>query len=726
MDVSKILEPLNSEQREAVCSEEQAVLVLAGAGSGKTRVLVHRIAWLVTVKGVSPYQIIAVTFTNKAANEMRQRVEAILGRQTTGMWIGTFHGLAHRFLRQHGHEANLSAEFQVLDAQDQYRLIRRAMRSLQVDESRYPPRQVQWFINAKKDEGLRAPHLSGDDDPIQAQMIEIYREYETLCQRSGLVDFAELLLRFQETLRNHSELLAHYQDRFIHILVDEFQDTNAIQYAWLRLLAGERCHPFVVGDDDQSIYGWRGARIENTQHFIRDFAKAKTMRLQQNYRSTGNILAVANALITHNGGRIGKKLWTKGAKGVPIDLYAARDDYEEVRFVVDQIMQEQEHGQCYADMAILYRSNAQSRLFEERLMTQGIAYRVYGGIRFFDRAEIKDALGYLRLVNNRDDDGAFDRIVNLPPRGIGERTQALIRTTAKQQQISLWRAGQLLLGGSTLPGRANQALQKFIQLIDRLSVDMSQCVLGEQISLIIAHSGLADYYAKDKNELAEQKLENLEELVVAASHFEQHDEVDQQVVEPDHEEEKIDELAIDSRTAFLNQAVLESGEGQAGPDEEGVQLMTLHSAKGLEFSVVFLCGLEEGLFPHARSIDTGALEEERRLCYVGITRARQKLVMSYAQSRRRFQSMQYQQVSRFVREIPDDLINDVRAGFGTYHRAERSAAPFYPGQPVSHGKFGEGIVMSVEGSGEQMRIEVNFSDAGHKWLVATYANLKPA
>lgn len=732
MDVSHILDELNAAQREAVSSPEGAMLVLAGAGSGKTRVLIHRIAWLVEVVGVSPYRIMAVTFTNKAAHEMRTRAERMLQVPVGAMWIGTFHGLAHRFLRQHWREAKLVEGFQILDSDDQYRLIRRVMKSLDMDESRYPPRQVQWFINAQKDEGRRPQHLNDFDDPIQVQMIKVYRAYEETCQRSGLIDFAELLLRALETLRDTPDLLAHYRERFAHVLVDEFQDTNAIQYAWIRLLTGEQTHPFVVGDDDQSIYGWRGARIENILNFSKDYSQAQTIRLEQNYRSTGNILAAANALIDHNSGRMGKELWTDDRDGPLIELYAAWNDREEARFIVDRIQQASDKGQSYADMAILYRSNAQSRLFEELLVAKAIPYRVYGGLRFFERAEIKDALAYLRLINNREDDASFERVVNMPTRGIGERTLDVVRQVAREQQVTLWRAAASLIGGDALTARASNALLAFLKLIDAMAEQVVDLELHEQVDHVIAHSGLADHYAKGKGEKAEQKLENLEELVSAARGFAY--DYDPDDIYGDNPEDHPD---MDMLTAFLTHAALEAGEGQSTAGEASVQLMTLHSAKGLEFPLVFLCGLEEGLFPHSRSSEDGLkLEEERRLCYVGITRAREELVLSYAESRTLHGSEGYQQVSRFVKELPAKLLNEIRPRAGVsqpvYHdqrpgrpsAAVQSESQFKLGQRVNHAKFGEGIVTNLEGSGAHARVEVNFESAGPKWLVVSYANLQ--
>ena len=723
MDVSFIIDPLNDAQREAVTAEQQPLLVLAGAGSGKTRVLVHRVAWLIQVEHVSPYGILAVTFTNKAAGEMRSRIEQLIGVPTRGMWVGTFHGLAHRLLRAHWKEAGLPQTFQVLDSDDQYRVIRRILKALELDESRWPPRQVQWFINARKDEGLRPQHIEHKGDPYMRQQLAIYQAYEEVCQRSGLVDFAELLLRAHELWLQHPELLAHYQQRFQHILVDEFQDTNTIQYAWLRVLAGNAGRITMVGDDDQSIYGWRGARVENLMRFERDFPGARTLRLEQNYRSTGVILKAANALIAHNDGRLGKNLWTAGSEGEPIRLYAALNEQDEARFVVDQIQSLIDRGAARSDIAVLYRSNAQSRVFEERLLQTGIPYRVYGGLRFFERQEIKDALAYLRLCENREDDASFDRIVNHPPRGIGERTLAEIRDRARLEKVSLWAAALDLQQSDTLNARARNALAGFFGLIDTLAESIDGLPLGEQVEHVVQGAALKEHYVKEKGEKGQARLENLDELVNAAREFEY--DVD--------EDEQMEPMA-----AFLSHAALEAGEGQAERWQDCVQLMTLHSAKGLEFDQVFLCGLEEGLFPHQRSVEEpGRLEEERRLCYVGITRARKDLTLSYAEHRRLHGTENYCMPSRFIREIPAELVDEIRPRIQVsrpYATATRSPSlredppveGLELGRRVQHNKFGEGVVLNFEGRGAHARVQVNFENAGTKWLVVAYANLQPA
>jgi len=719
MDVTYILDPLNDAQRDAVTAATTNSLVLAGAGSGKTRVLVHRIAWLIQAEGASPYGILAVTFTNKAAAEMRGRIEELLGMPASGMWVGTFHGLAHRLLRAHWKDANLPQTFQIIDSDDQYRVIRRILKSMALDEDKWQPKQVQWFINGRKDEGLRPQHLDNRGDPYLTQMIRIYQAYEETCQRAGLVDFAELLLRAHELWRNHPEILQHYQHRFHHVLVDEFQDTNTIQYAWLRLLVGQHNKLFVVGDDDQSIYGWRGARIENIQRFNKDFPDTQLLRLEQNYRSTGTILSAANALIAFNDGRLGKKLWTDGGRGEPIRLYAAFNEIDEANFIVERIKRWIEEGQRRSESAILYRSNAQSRVIEEALMMAGIPYRVYGGLRFFERAEIKDALAYLRLMKNSDDDASFERVVNTPVRGIGNRTLELVRERARQTGISLWQACKILCDTSQPGSRGVAALDVFLRLIEQLAHDTADLELHEQTEHVINCSGLITHFQKEKGEKGRARIENLEELVTAARQFEY----------------DTNELEMDDLSAFLAHAALEAGEGQGDTEQDCVQLMTLHSAKGLEFPLVFLCGMEEGLFPHQLSIEEpGRLEEERRLCYVGITRAKQHLYLSHAECRRLYGSESYQPASRFIREIPDELIEEIRTAtrIATPAPIPRRAVKHLDdapsglrlGQQVSHAKFGEGVILNYEGQGGHARVQVNFKNAGSKWLVVAYANLQ--
>ncbi|MEW8506655.1 MAG: DNA helicase II [Candidatus Thiodiazotropha sp.] len=719
MDVSPILDPLNDAQREAVTAPVGSLLVLAGAGSGKTRVLVHRIAWLLAAESASPWSVLAVTFTNKAAREMRYRIENLLGQPLGGMWVGTFHGLAHRLLRAHWKEAGLPQGFQILDSDDQFRLIKRLLKNLDLDESRWPPRQIQWFINGRKDEGLRAQHLDDGGDPYQQQMIRLYNAYQETCDRGGQVDFAELLLRAHELWRERPDILQHYQQRFQHILVDEFQDTNAIQYAWLRMLAGARSNLFVVGDDDQSIYGWRGARVENIQSFQAHYERATLVRLEQNYRSSGNILNAANALINNNPSRLGKQLWTQDGDGEPIRLYAAFNEIDEARFVVERIRQFIDEGNTQSEAAILYRTTAQSRLFEEALIQAAIPYRVYGGLRFFERAEIKDALAYLRLLSNQHDDGAFERAVNMPPRGIGPKTMDAVRMHARDFDSSLWQAAAELLQGEAMPKRAATALRGFLDLIEELRINCPALSLPEQVEQVLTASGLPDHFGKNRDGKGIDRKENLEELVNATRQFGY--EVD-------------DESEMDELSAFLSHAALEAGEAQGDPSESCVQLMTLHSAKGLEFPLVFLVGMEEGLFPHSMSADDPArLEEERRLCYVGVTRAMQALYLCHAESRRLHGSDSYPLPSRFIREMPAELMSEVRAGPGMSQPLHGSPpylevgeqSGFELGQRVRHAKFGEGVVLNAEGQGRSARVQVNFEEVGSKWLVLAYANLLP-
>lgn len=726
MDVSHILDDLNDPQREAVCAPAEHLLVLAGAGSGKTRVLVHRIAWLIQTENVSPYSIFAVTFTNKAAGEMRGRIESLLTLPVNGMWVGTFHSLAHRLLRTHWADAGLPQTFQILDSDDQQRTLKRIIRGLDLDETQWPAKQAQWFINSRKDEGQRPQHIEHFDDPFQRQMIRIYQAYEEQCQRAGLVDFAELLLRAHELWLINPHVLEHYRQRFQHILVDEFQDTNSIQYAWVRLLAGDHSCAFAVGDDDQSIYGWRGARIENIQQFGKDFPGTRTIRLEQNYRSTGNILKAANALIANNTDRLGKKLWTADDDGEPIQLYSAFNERDEARFVSDQIQDWVDDNGVYRDCAVLYRSNAQSRVIEEALIQAGVPYRVYGGLRFFERQEIRDALAYLRLIANRHDDAAFERVVNTPTRGIGDRTVSTARDYAREHKVSLWQAAHAVVDEKLLAARAITALDAFLSLVENLASDTVSMDLYEQFEHSLHYSGLLVHYKKDKGEKGQARIENLEELVNAARYFEKDNSVE--------EEAEMDDLSV-----FLSHAALEAGDNQTEASQDGVQLMTLHSAKGLEFPLVFLCGVEEGLFPHQMSLEEpGRLAEERRLCYVGITRARQRLYLTHAETRRLYGNETYPHRSRFVDEIPSELTKEVRLG-GSVSFAAHSNNSYQPenlseegpeglhlGQHVLHAKFGNGIVLNYEGQGTQARVQVNFDDVGTKWLVISYANLAPA
>jgi DNA helicase-2/ATP-dependent DNA helicase PcrA len=719
MDVSMVLDGLNEAQREAVAAPTGNMLVLAGAGSGKTRVLVHRIAWYIETGEASPHGILAVTFTNKAAAEMRGRIEVLLKKPIGGMWVGTFHGIAHRLLRAHWQEAGLPESFQILDSEDQFRTIRRVVRNMELDESQYPPREIQWYINGKKEEGLRPRHIETHGDHEQQQLLRIYQAYQTLCDRSGLVDFAELLLRAHELFRDQQRVLAIYRQRFRHLLVDEFQDTNALQYAWLRLLAGGGGTLFAVGDDDQSIYSWRGAQMENMQHFQKDFSDSRLIRLEQNYRSTANILAAANALIANNATRLGKELWTESDTGEKIDLYAAYNEQDEARFVTDRISSAKGKGSTYSGHAILYRVGAQSRVLEEALMQAGIPYKVFGGMRFYERAEIKDALAYLRLAVFNNDDASFERIVNTPTRGIGDRTLEELRGRARRDSISLWQAAVQVLHDKVLPERATNALGRFMKLVWDMGQAVKQTDLGEAMQLVVQGSGLVDHYRKEKGERGIARIENLEELVTAAGEFE--------VDRDEHGD-------MDPLTAFLGHAALESGETQAEGYADYVSLMTLHAAKGLEFENVYLVGMEEGLFPHQRSSgDHIQLEEERRLCYVGITRAGRKLTLTYAQHRRLHGGEYYPQPSRFLGELPATVLSEVRLGGSVaqpvFRRSDSDPghdSGLNLGQRVVHAKFGEGVVLNLEGHGSHARVQVNFEQAGRKWLVLAYADLRAA
>ena len=719
MDVSHVLDSLNASQRDAVGASSGNLLILAGAGSGKTRVLVHRIAWYIATGEASPQSILAVTFTNKAAAEMRSRIENLLGQSIRGMWVGTFHGLCHRLLRAHWQDANLPENFQILDSEDQYRTIRRTIRAMMLDESQYPPKEAQWYINAQKDKGLRPENINDEGDVTTAQMIQIYKIYQQTCERSGAVDFAELLLRTYELFNEKESIREYYQQRFNHILVDEFQDTNELQYKWLRLLVGNDNTLFAVGDDDQSIYSWRGARVENMQAFERDFKNTKLLKLEQNYRSTTTILNAANKLIGNNSARLGKNLWTDGEEGELIGIYMAYNETDEARYVVDQIKKAPEQGIVFSDHAILYRVSAQSRVLEEALLRSKIPYRVYGGVRFYERMEIKDALAYVRIATFQDDDVSFERIVNTPTRGIGNKTVEELRTIAKNDNCSLWKAAFHIIEHKLLSARAINSLEEFIRLIKKMSLTASELTLDEQVDGIIKLSGLINHFKKEKGEKGLARIENLEELVKAASEFEVGD------------DEELKEM--NTMQAFLAHAALESGETQAGDKSNCVHLMTLHSAKGLEFPSIYLVGMEEGLFPHQRSSnDLKQLEEERRLCYVGITRAKKTLTLTYTQYRRLHGSDYYPQPSRFINEIPAELLCEIRLGGSVTESLFRNEetkssgkdGQLTLGQRVSHAKFGEGVILNLEGNGSHMRIQVNFEKAGSKWLVASYANLQ--
>lgn len=724
MNVSHLLDQLNDAQRQAVCAAPSNQLILAGAGSGKTRVLVHRIAWLIQVEQISPHQIMAVTFTNKAAKEMRLRLQASLGEGVAAgfhrnLWVGTFHGIAHRLLKAHWQQAQLPQNFQILDSDDQLRVIKRVYQTLQLDEKRWPCKQSQWFINGQKDEGIRPAHMPDSHDPFTQTMKLIYSEYERACALGGMVDFAELLLRSHELWLQHPDLLQHYQRRFPFILVDEFQDTNAVQYAWLRMLGGQDSYVTAVGDDDQSIYGWRGARIENIQAFEEHFKSTQITRLEQNYRSTGTILAAANAVILNNSGRLGKNLWTSGGDGEPIHLYCAFNEQDEARYVVEKIEELVRQGHNRQEVAILYRSNAQSRILEEAMVRQGMAYRIYGGHRFYDRLEIKNALAYLRLVLNRHDDTAFERVINTPTRGIGNKTVEGIRLLAREQGCSLFQAAQHLLANKGITARAGGLIQQFLDLLSDLEQRFEGLSLGSQVETVLEVTRLMEFHRNEKGERGQARVENLEELVNACRNFESGDSDQTPLV------------------AFLDNAALDAGDAQADEHQDAVQMMTLHSAKGLEFPFVYMVGMEENLFPHKMSSDSSeGLEEERRLCYVGITRAMTQLTITYAESRRLYGSETYNPMSRFIREIPQNLIQEVRLKStvirpGSFHSSipsQQQNSPgceFYLGQIVRHNVFGEGTVLHFEGQGPSTRVQVNFDRDGSKWLVVQYAKLEP-
>ncbi|MEK2071841.1 DNA helicase II [Vibrio parahaemolyticus] len=721
MDPSLLLDGLNDKQREAVAAPLENLLVLAGAGSGKTRVLVHRIAWLMSVERASPFSIMSVTFTNKAAAEMRGRIEELMMGSASGMWNGTFHGICHRILRAHYLDAKLPEDFQIIDSDDQQRLLKRLIKAQNLDEKQWPARQVAWWINGKKDEGLRPAHIDAYHDPVTKTYLQLYTAYQEACDRAGLVDFAEILLRAHELLRDNKFVREHYQARFKHILVDEFQDTNNIQYAWLRMMAGPECHVMIVGDDDQSIYGWRGAKVENIEKFTREFPSVTTIRLEQNYRSTKTILEASNTLIANNTERMGKELWTDGVVGEPISVYSAYNELDEARFAVNKIKEWQDKGGALNDAAMLYRNNAQSRVLEEALIQAGLPYRIYGGMRFFERQEIKDALAYMRLMANRNDDAAFERVVNTPTRGLGDKTLETIRRAARDRGCTMWEASVAMLDEQVLAGRAAGALGRFIELITALEDDTLEMPLHEQTDHVIKYSGLFAMYEQEKGEKSKARIENLEELVTATRQFEK--------------PEEAEEMSL--LTAFLTHAALEAGEGQADEFEDAVQLMTLHSAKGLEFPLVFMVGVEEGMFPSQMSAEeAGRLEEERRLCYVGMTRAMQKLYITYAEMRRLYGQDKYHKPSRFIRELPETCLDEVRmkaqvsrpTSSGRFSQTavkeNFNDTGFSLGSRVMHPKFGEGTIINFEGSGPQSRVQIAFNGEGIKWLVTAYARLE--
>jgi len=745
---SPLLANLNPEQLAAVTLPHASALVLAGAGSGKTRVLTTRIAWLLATGQASPLSVLAVTFTNKSAKEMLTRLSAATPVNTRGMWIGTFHGLCNRMLRAHHRDANLPQLFQILDTQDQLSLIKRLYRAHGIDDERFPAKQLQYFIAGAKEAGLR-PNAVEAADEFTRRQVEHFALYEALCQREGVVDFAELLLRSYELLANHDGIRGHYQRRFSHLLVDEFQDTNLLQYKWLRILAGQQASVFAVGDDDQSIYAFRGANVANMQTFERDFSRPDTpvslVKLEQNYRSHGHILDAANALIKNNRARLGKNLWTSEAKGEPVRAFAAPSDLDEAAFVVDVVKGAGDEGVPLSEIALLYRSNAQSRVLEHALFNAGLPYRVYGGMRFFERAEVKHALAYLRLIAAPADDGAFLRVVNFPPRGIGARTLEQLQQSARDTGVSLWDTAR----SAAVGGRAGISLKSFLALIEKMRVETAALPLPEAVEHVLGVSGLTAHYKAEKD--GQDRLENLEELVTAADGFVREAEIATDApmltdrVAPDLPlpEDGAQEGATDPLTAFLAHAALEAGETQEAEGRPALQLMTIHSAKGLEFHTVFITGLEEGLFPHENSMNEfDGVEEERRLMYVAITRARRKLYVTHAQSRMLHGQTRYSVPSRFVDEIPRDLMLwlspqrqrarafDIDEAEWGKVRAAPQATPPGPtwriGQSVRHAKFGLGVIIDAEGRGDDARVQVNFRDAGVKWLALEYAKLEAA
>ena len=722
MDVSHILDKLNEDQRNAVTSDKQHLLVLAGAGSGKTRVLVHKIAWQVEAIGINSSAIMAVTFTNKAANEMRSRIESLLKAPMLDSWVGTFHGLSHKLLKRFHKEAGLSSGFTIIDSDDQLRIIKRISKEMGLDEATWPARQSQWQINNWKDDGLRSNDIKVNGDFYTETVNKIYKEYEDISQRDHLVDFGELLLKSYETLVNSKAVKTFFQTRFKSVLIDEFQDTNTIQYKWLQEIASKKTNITAVGDDDQSIYGWRGAKVEHVNSFTEDFKDTEVIRLEQNYRSTNVILNAANALIGNNKERLGKNLWTEKVDGEQIILYQAYNEQDEARFIADILKDWMNKGGAYSETAILYRSNAQSRAIEEALLRVSIPYRIYGGLRFYERLEIKNAIAYLKIIFNNSDNPSFERSISNPTRGVGEKTLAKIRNTAKQYNISYIKASAKLVDEGSISGRGGAGLKDYLEFVAGCDLFIQENLLSELMELIIKETGLYAYHAKEPGEKGKTRTENLEELITATKNFEQ------SVTEKKSNKEIAE--------SYLDIISLDSGDRQASEHDDAAQLMTMHSAKGLEFKLVLLTGLEESLFPHGRSMESvSQLEEERRLCYVAITRAMEKLYITHAESRRLHGTDTFNPPSRFLREIPKDLIDEIRPRAQTnipYNRKdfEETKNEFEEeigislGQKVQHNKFGEGIVLNYEGSGDSARVQVNFDNSGTKWLVMAYANLK--
>ncbi len=720
MDVSNILNELNDRQRDAVTSEAPSLLVLAGAGSGKTRVLVHRVAWIVEAMQSNPNSVMAVTFTNKAANEMKSRIQELLESPLADLWCGTFHGLAHRTLKRFYKEANLISTFTVLDAEDQLRVIKRICKDNNLEESSWPAKQIQWQINSWKDAGKRPKNIDDSKDFYAETVKKIYSQYDEICKKDSLVDFAELLLKSYELLKSNTKVRDFFHRRFRHILIDEFQDTNVIQYAWLNEVASKEASITAVGDDDQSIYGWRGAKVGHLEDFKTKHKHNETIRLEQNYRSTSIILNAANALIENNQARLGKNLWTESNEGEQITLYQAFNEQDEARFVAEIIKSWMDGGELFSDSAVIYRSNAQSRAIEEALLRANIPYRIYGGLRFYDRLEIKNAISYLRIIFNPHDNPAFERSVANPTRGVGAKTLAKIRSLANKHNISYVQASYKMIDENIISGRGANGLKKFLEIILGLCGKIDDISLSEIVGSILEQSGLIQFHEKEPGEKGKTRKENLEELLSAAKNFEMSfsdDKTNREITEQ-----------------FLSNVSLDAGDRQADEFDDAVQLMTLHSAKGLEFPLVFMTGLEETLFPHGRSMESpDQLEEERRLCYVGITRAMKKLYLTYAESRRLHGNDIFNPPSRFIKEIPSECIMEIRPKASVtvpYSRNESKPMDFEDqigialGQKVQHPKFGQGIVLNYEGAGESARVQVNFETAGTKWLVLSFANLE--
>ena len=720
MDVSYILDELNPIQREAVTDESHHSLILAGAGSGKTKVITHKVAWLSSVKGVNPLSLLTVTFTNKAAKEMRGRIENILEENLNQMWCGTFHGIFHRMLKIHWQEAKLVKDFSVIDSEDQIRVLKRVIQNMNLDLDTWQPRETQWFINKQKDEGRRKAKLNMNATFVEEKMVDIMDEYQKTCDREGLVDFAEILIRSFELLDQNSELLKHYQARFQHILVDEFQDTNEIQYLLLKKLVGKDGRMTVVGDDDQSIYSWRGAKSTNIKRFTKDFNEVKTIKLEQNYRSSKNILACANSVIRNNPDRLGKELWSQKDEGEQVKVYRAFNERDEASFIVGIIKRWLEEGGSLSDTAIIYRSNAQSRILEDAILNSELPYRIYGGVRFYERMEIKNALAYAKLAINKNNDSQFERVINTPTRGIGVKTMDQIREHAKKDNLSLWQASEQIIANKET--KSAQNISNFFDVIEKLEGMNFNENLDTFFENVISLSGLKEFHGKEPGEKGRSRVENLEELISATSEF------------FSLGEDKNDERSLLEH--FLDQASLDAGENQANENEDAIQMMTLHSSKGLEFPLVFIAGCEEGLFPHRRSAeDPKQLAEERRLCYVGMTRAMERLYLTHAESRNIYGIDSFSPVSRFIKEIPEELIYEIRVSTETEIKdkgfeprivggTDHNEGKFSLGDRVVHKNFGEGVILNYEGDGSNARVEVNFDNGGIKWLVLSFANLE--